>query len=249
VLGSYAGWAAPHATLGAAEEQQRVNWVKSEEMRPRYWGKVRAIQNCCAGAGIRALHQVWSSITTFEDGCLSVNMLLDKEIPQARVTSLIPFEGRLHIQTKQDCRVRFRLPDGVAPAEVKATAGGRAMDLKQENAFISAGDLSAGETMEVSMPLPRRTEDFTVGNAGFQQYGFTAEWKGDTVIRMTPDEDNTTTGMSHVMKERIPVYYGSDAPGRMYEREGFRETAPDVTPGRVALDAGRIDWYSLREMK
>ncbi|NLX04317.1 MAG: hypothetical protein GXY33_04130 [Phycisphaerae bacterium] len=246
VLGSFAGWSAPHAMLACAEEQQRFTWVKSQELQPRYWGKVRAIQNCCAGAGVRGLHQVWSNIATFADGQLSVNMLMGKRVPEARITGFAPFEGRATIQMLQDCRLRFRPSSDLRPEQVNVRLNGRNVQTKWNGPFVEMGAVRRGDQIEVAYPLPQRREAVTIGNPGFQSYRFQADWKGDTVIAVEPDPNNATTGHSHVMNQRIPVYYGPDAPGRLYQRDAWRKDRTDVALSQPAPDDRRIDWFSLR---
>ncbi len=246
VRGSFAGWAAPHAQLGVGEEQQRHCWVKSECLRPRYWGKIRALQNCCAGAGIRALHMVWSNIATFDNNTLSVNMLMDKSIPQARITSFVPYQGRAKIDILRDCNVRFRVSPAVKDAEVRVTRNGNPVTPTRDGVFLNVGKSAVGDVLEITFPQPVRSQDFTVGNKGFQQYNFTAEWKGDTVVAMKADPTNATTGFSHVMNERVPVWFGPDAPGLMYKREAYRKDRTDVTPSKTVMDNGVIDWFRLK---
>ena len=245
VVGSFAGWAGPHAQLGVAEEQQRFCWVKSPELRPRYWGKIRGIQNCCAGAGIRALHQVWTNIATFKDHRLDVNMLIDKQVPAATITSFIPYRGQARIEMKQAGEVRVRVSADLEIKDVQATVNGKTIEIKPEGSFINAGKLAAGDVLEVKFPLPLRTEHFMVGNKGFQQYHFKADWKGDTVVAMHADADNPKTGFSHSMGTRTPVFYGPDAPGPMYQRKYLVSDTPNVPASQPVLDTGVIDWYSL----
>jgi hypothetical protein len=246
VRGSFAGWAAPHAQLGVAEEQQQFTWVKSPELRPRYWHKVRAIQNCCAGAGIRALFQVWSSIATFDDGCLTVGMLMDKEIPEARITNFAPYAGKAKIDVRKDCRVRFHVSSDTPASKVQATVAGQPVTLSEKNGYLVADRVAAGQSLELTFPLVEKTEAFTIGNAGFQKYNFTAQWVGDTIVNMTADPSNADTGLSHIFKEHIPVYYREDAPGRMYQ--GRKSNLPEnqVTPSATTKDTTTIDWYRLK---
>jgi len=246
VRGSFAGWASPHAQLGVGEEQQRYTWVKTESLRPRYWGKIRAIQNCCAGAGIRALHMAWSNIATFQDNTLSVNMLMDKKIPQATITSFIPYQGKAAIQVNQNCKLRFRVSSSVRDSEIKTTIKGQPVTTKRDGVFLTVDQVRAGDTLEVSFPLATKSENFTVGNKGFQQYNFTADWKGDTIVAMHADPKNPTTGFSHVMKERVPVWFGPEAPGLMYQRDDYKKDNANVTPSETVVDQGKIDWFSLK---
>jgi hypothetical protein len=247
VKGSFAGWASPHAQLGVGEEQQRYNWVKSESLRPRYWGKIRALQNCCAGAGIRALHMAWSNIATFQDDTLTVNMLMDKTIPQATITSFIPYQGRATIRVNRDCKVRFRVSPSVPGHDIRTTCQGKPMATKREGVFLTIEQVKTGDVLEITFPLREKTEPFTVGNNGFQQYNFTAEWKGDTIVGMQADPANPKTGFSAVMKEPVPVWFGPDAPGLMYQRDACRKDHTDMTAAETVMDQGKIDWFSLEQ--
>jgi hypothetical protein len=246
VRGSFAGWASPHAQLGVGEEQQRYTWVKSECLRPRYWGKIRAIQNCCAGAGIRALHMTWSNIATFSDNTLTVNMLMDKCLPQAKITSYVPYAGHAVIEAKYAGTLRVRPSSSVRDEQLRVTRGGQVVSVRREGVFVVIDGVQPGEAYDIRFPLAERSESFVVGNAGFQQYNFTADWKGDTIVAMQADPNNATSGLSHVMKERVPVWFGPQAPGLMYRREAYRVACSGVTPAATAMDNGRIDWYSLK---
>lgn len=77
LAGAFAGWSAPHA-LQAHEESLWPEWARTESLQPHYLGKVRTVQNCCAGAGIRVLHQAWKNIVTRDGQRVSVNMLISK---------------------------------------------------------------------------------------------------------------------------------------------------------------------------
>jgi hypothetical protein len=81
-----------------------------------------------------------------------------------------------------------------------------------------------------------------VGNEGFQQYAFEADWLGETVTAIRCDPANSKTGFSNMMKREVPLFYGSDAPGVMYQES---EPLESSIPG-PCLDEGKVDWYHLR---
>jgi hypothetical protein len=245
VLGSFAGWSAPHALL-AYEEELDPGWTRAEEMKVRYIGKIRALQNCCAGGGIRALHQVWSNIATFKDGVLSVNMLIDKRTPEARITSYIPYEGRARVELTRDCTVRFRISPDIKQADLSLSINGRKIAPVSDGLFINAGRLKASDILEIKLPLSERTETVVIGNEGYQQYRFEARWKGDTVVDMQPDPSNAATGFSRLMKKPTRTFYGPEAPGRIYQRKMYEASVSEVTPSCPVTDERKIDWYSLQ---
>jgi hypothetical protein len=244
VIGSFAGWSAPHALL-AYEEEHHPNWVRSQEMKPRYIGKIRALQNCCAGGGIRAVHQVWSNVATFKDNRLSVNMLIDKKIPEAKVTSFIPVEGLARVEVYRDCEVRVRVLSDVNRDEVRLSVGGRSISPIWEGVFVNAGRLKAGEVVEIKLPLLERTEEVVVGNEGHQQYRYRVHWKGDMVMKIEADPTNAATGYTWLMDKRMKTFYGPDAPGQIYRRESYESAKSSTMRSNPTNDERRIDWYSL----
>ena len=221
LAGAFAGWSAPHGLL-AYEETFWPEWVKTPRMYPRYLGKVRALQNCCAGAGIRALHQVWSNIAWFDGDCLQVNLVMDKRINGARITSLLPLEGKVVIQLERKCDVRVRAPavTGNQPLEVALHSAGRAVRVEpvQRGPFLEVGNLAAGDRIEITFPQPTREEIIAIGNPDRQQYRFRVAWKGNTVTEVQPAPDNARSGYSRVEKRDVRLFYGEDTPGRLYQR-------------------------------
>ncbi len=97
-------------------------------MRTLQWGgpelrnKTRAFQNCCGGSGTHGLFIVWKNAARVENGTLSVNLHIDKLLPQAEIRCFQPYQGRLTIAMKQDCKVRVRIPDFVKANEIKVAS-------------------------------------------------------------------------------------------------------------------------------
>jgi hypothetical protein len=104
ITGAWAGWSSPNHIL-AYRETLNAHWGGAE-LRD----KVRALQNCCGGSGVHGLFILWKNAARFEDGVLSVNLHLDKKLPQAEIRCEQPYRGRLRIALSQDCAVRLRIP-------------------------------------------------------------------------------------------------------------------------------------------
>lgn len=248
LIGAFAGWSSPNGLLACAEELH-PGWVRTDERRPHYIPKVRAFQNCCAGAGIRALYQVWTNLAIFHNDTLDVNVLIDKHLPQAKITSFIPFRGCVRVELMAAASIRIRIPSNVTLDEMRATSGGQSIALTADSAYAKTPKLPAGTVVEFTMPMPTRTEAVTIANPRFQSYRYTAQWKGDTVISMAADPTNPKTGYSGLMKQNIPVFYGPDAPGPMYQRASWMADHADVAISPSTTDKSTIDWYSLTPIK
>jgi pimeloyl-ACP methyl ester carboxylesterase len=210
MVGGYAGWSSPVHILAACET---LHWGG-----PELRNKTRAFQNCCGGSGTHGFYIAWKNAARFEDGTLSVNLHIDKLLPEAEIRGYQPYKGLLTIDLKRPCKVRVRIPEFVEPGEMKVEGGNsgqgsvvRGQDSASDHTppaagnplaslppnpkprvwgnYLELGDRQAGERIEVSYPLPLREETESVGNPGFRQYRYRVAWRGDTVVRLTPVGD------------------------------------------------------------
>ena len=237
MVGGYAGWSAPNHILAACET---LPWGG-----PELRGKARAFQNCCGGSGTHAFFTAWKNAARFANGVLSVNLHIDKLLPQAEIRCYQPHEGLLTIHLKESCRVKVRLSDFVKPAEIKVESASSTVDLKTSDNFLDLGWRTAGEIIRVNYPLPILPEEISVGNAGFRQYRYRVTWKGDTVVRMEPLENEYATGYSDFDKKDVACFYGEDGPGKLYQREHWlNDAAPELSP--IHLDDGTLDFWYLK---
>ena len=99
----------------------------------------------------------------------------------------------------------------------------------------------------MSYPLPVREEIESVGNPGFRQYDYRVTWLGDTVVRLAPvgEAVKHKTGFSEYAHKQVEIFYGTEGPGPLYQREYLlHETAePKLTP--LHMDDGCLDFWSL----
>ena len=135
IIGAWAGWSSPNHIL-AYRETLNAHWGGAE-LRD----KVRALQNCCGGSGVHGLFILWKNAARFEDGVLSVNMHLDKKLPQAEIRCEQPYRGRLRIDLRQDCAVRLRIPEFTTAAEMQVTGQQRGRPTRGRRAPAGRGQL------------------------------------------------------------------------------------------------------------
>ncbi len=235
--GGYAGWTSPTHILAAREE---LHWGG-----PELRGKTRAFQNCCGGSGTHAFFIVWKNCARFENGTLSVHLHIDKLLPQAEIRCYQPYQGLLTVDLRESCKVRVRIPEFVVPENIRATSGGGEVKAVISGNYLDLGARQAGERLVVTYPMREWVEEVSVGNPGFRQYRYRVTWKGDTVVRMTPIGESSKTGFSDFDGRQVPVFYGADGPGPLYQREYMlEETQPK--PARLHADDGSLDFWFLR---
>jgi hypothetical protein len=236
MVGGYAGWTSPTHFLAAREG---LCWGG-----PELRGKTRAFQNCCGGSGTHGLFIVWKNAARVEKGTLSVNLHIDKLLPQAEIRCCQPYKGRLTIHLKQDCKVHVRIPEFVAANQIKAASDRGEVKATVWGNYLELGDRKAGEKLSITYPLPVREEEVAIGNTGFRQYHYRVTWKGDTVVRMTPIGEQVKTAYSDFDKKPVEVFYGEEGPGRLYQREYMLQPAePMAAP--LHLDDGTLDFWLL----
>jgi len=155
LAGGYAGWASPTHILAARENLQ---WGA-----PDLRNKTRAFQNCCGGAGTHGFFIAWKNAARFDHGPPSVNLHIDKLLPQAEIRGFQPYKGLLAIQLKQDGKVRVRTPEFVLAKEVTVRSGTNAIQPRIWGNYLELGDRKAGEEIELAYLLPLREEEATLG--------------------------------------------------------------------------------------
>lgn len=238
MVGGYSGWTSPTHILAAREE---LHWGG-----PELRGKTRAIQNCCGGSGTHGLFIVWKNAARFDNGTLSVDLHIDKLLPQAEIRSQQPFRGLLTIDLKESCKVRVRIPEFVDAKSIQAKSSRGDVAARVWGNYLELGARQAGEKLEVSYPVPVSDEEVTIGNPGFRQYRYRVTWKGDTVVGMTPIGEQVTTAFSDFDGKPVEVFYGASGPGPLYQRAGLLQ---DVAPAPTSLhmDDGTLDFWYLRK--
>jgi hypothetical protein len=237
MVGGYAGWSSPTHILAACETLD-AHWGG-----PELHGKTRAFQNCCGGSGTHAFFIAWKNAARFADGRLSVNLHIDKLLPQAEIRCYQPYQGLLTVALKEPCALRVRIPEFVAPDQIKATISGEALETRVWGNYLELGPQPAGATVRVTYPVPVLTEEVSIGNPGFRQYHYRVTWKGDTVVRMEPLGNDCEAGYSDFDKAEVAVFYVEAGPHRLYQREGMLANVKP-TPAALHEDGGALDfWY------
>ena len=239
--GGWAGWSSPTHFLAACETLGH-HWGG-----PELHDKTRVFQNCCGGSGMHALFIAWKNAARFENGTLTVNLHIDKLLPQAEIRGYQPFRGLLTLQMKQACAVRVRVPDFVETRDLAVEVNGAKVTATVFGNYIELGPRNPGDSLRISYPLPIVTEEEEIGNPGFRHYRYRVTWKGDTVVRMEPIGTQYTTGYSEYDKRDVRVFYGNDGPGPLYQRSAFlQDREPALSP--LHIDDGALDfWAGLQE--
>ena len=194
-LGSFSGFSGRNDLFG-----------ETSEMRMK-------IMQCCNGAGTRGLYDLWHHAADDDGRRARVHMAFSRPTAWGDILSHIPYAGRIEVRMKADRALGIRVPGGVAPAEVSACRNGAPVAVGTKGGYAWLEGLRAGDVAVLCHPLPQSSRAYPVPGVGV----FTARFKGDTVVAMTPQ------GACAPLYQRAR-YLQSDAPEverrwRMPERE------------------------------
>jgi hypothetical protein len=166
-------------------------------------GHTNDVQACCVGSGVRGLFLGWNSIVTGDHRLARVNLLLSRGGRLVRVSSHLPFAGRVDLTAQQDLReLRVRIPGwagyaGVRVARRSPGDGGEPPGNGGQPAgpgapepgppswapdgTVSVRAMRAGETVSVTFPVAEA--ETAEEAAGFR---YVARWRGDDVTGISP---------------------------------------------------------------
>jgi hypothetical protein len=161
VVGSFAGWAS--ANDYCANKESPI------------------ISGCCTGNGARAIFHVLENMLEFDDGKLSVHLLLNHASPWADVNSYIPFSGQIDILMKTACNVEIRIPEWVKPEEVTCSVNNAPREVNLQGRYAQIGSVESGNVVTMNFPISERTVKTSLGNVSY-----TLIIKGNDVISIDP---------------------------------------------------------------
>ena len=168
--GAFAGWSAPNDwTVPSAEHEN-------------------SITHCCTGSASRTMYYVWQHILSYQDGTLSVNLLLNRASAWCDVYSYIPYEGRVDLKIRKVCRqTRLRIPQWISGGseEVSCQLNGQGHPITWQGRYINLGPAKPGDLITVKFPISDRTVSETIGGVTYR-----LEIRGNTVLSIDPPGRN-----------------------------------------------------------
>ncbi len=142
--------------------------------------RFRSIAGCCVGMAPVALGIVWSRSITSDGSAVTVNIPLDKETEQIKLTSDYPNEGRMTAEAKTACSIGFRLYPFMGD-DVAFTLNGQAYKPSIENGIAVFADLKAGDVAVLTQKLETVEKKEHV-----RGMDLTVLWRGCDVVDILP---------------------------------------------------------------
>ena len=161
----------------------------------RYGGNEMDMMGCCLPEGMRAIHTAWINAVVGDNGEVRVNMALDRDAPEACVTSFLPNQGRVTVMAKVPADFLLRPPAWAAKDSVRAYRNDEPIPIEWRDAYVDFGQVPEGTTLTVTYPLVTFVQHLAVKNSqGEPDRHLTVTWRGNTVMKLGPKGD------------RLPLY-------------------------------------------
>ena len=220
LLGAFAGWPTVNDFHGC----------------PQVQGGGLLAMHCCTGEGSAALYRVWENILHHEDGKLKINLLLNRASPWADVDSYIPYEGRVDVKIKTPCELSLRIPEWVAPDEVKCQVNGAARTPSWQGRRAVLGKVEPKDVAMLTFPIFERTDKTRI-----QGKEYTLIRKGNDVVHIEPPG----TYCPWYQRDKYRENEGADEEGRAFRgstanrlvREVEHAPSSETTPLRLQRQA------------
>ena len=234
MLGAFAGWSAFDRFFGQTPRFGE-DWLK-RDVTPRdvYLGKPRLFQNCCSGAGLKAIYLAWSQAVQCRGDELRVNLLINRATPQARVT-VRGDAGSVEVTVKptRACSLSVRKPDWAEDEGTAVTKNGEPVSLELSGSCLLLPRVEAGACVTVRLPLATATGEFEGVDGRSEPERFAVVCKGDSVLRVRSlggGPSGEEKAQASVMADAYPLYQRNAT--ALYSEE----PAPRVV-------APAIDWF------
>jgi hypothetical protein len=142
---------------------------------------------CCMYSGVIALYTGWHDAMTFRNGQLKINYFLNRESPDAVMTTRQPLAGEAKIALRRPADVAIRLPNWLRREQLSIQVDGRVMTAAQAfdptGHFLALGRLGVGATIKLRFPLEERV---TIERFSGRRYRVL--WRGNYVVQLGPRE-------------------------------------------------------------
>ena len=139
------------------------------------------VEGCCLGAAVRGCFLAWDSAIEKTGGVVYVNMAFSRNSPWLELVSYQPYEGRVDMLVHDAEKIKMRVPSWVDRAGLRVSINGAPVAADYDGIFIKISGLRKGDTVKIEYPL---IPDVRTEQVNGTQYA--TEWKGDTVVGISP---------------------------------------------------------------
>ncbi|MCL2774450.1 MAG: hypothetical protein FWD71_14050 [Oscillospiraceae bacterium] len=140
------------------------------------------VEGCCLGSGIRGCYLVWNGAVEKKGGTVYVNMAFSRNSSWVEIISYQPYEGRVDIIVHDAEKAAVRIPSWVNKKDVRISVNNMPVHAEYANQlYVKVSGLHKDDHIKIQYPLRCHTAVESVNGAEYS-----VEWKGDTIVGITP---------------------------------------------------------------
>jgi len=159
----------------------------------RQWGKEDDgdVEGCCVNGGMRGIFMAYTNAVTKKNKDLFINLLFDHEASNLKVKSLLPFAGKIVIESKPTqenslpVNILVRIPDWANKDTIQVLENQKQVPGNIESGYIKIPLNYPGAQIEMTFDTRSKKETITLSGKHYE-----LEWLGDTVLQVLPPGKN-----------------------------------------------------------
>ncbi|MBN2293080.1 MAG: glycoside hydrolase family 127 protein [Pirellulales bacterium] len=146
------------------------------------------MMGCCVPEGMRSIYTAWKFTVQNKEGGVFVNMCFDRETEAAKVTSFLPFTGRMTVEAKVAKDFYLRPPTWALKSRIKAYVNKKPVPLLWRDSYVFFDNARQGDELTITYPLVTFVQKQVVPElaAGIAGKETTITWLGNTVMKLEP---------------------------------------------------------------
>jgi len=151
------------------------------------------VMHCCTGNASQGLYYAWEGAVRESGDTAQVNLLLNRAAKLLDVHSCLPHEGKVILKNKGARRIAVRIPAWVDRRALRATVGGKPVDLDwMSNRLIFCG-LDAPCEITLTFPIAETTARYTVAANTPAEHAFICTFRASTCVDISPKDTAPTS--------------------------------------------------------
>ena len=181
-----------------------------------YFGAVRPnavlkpwVMHCCTGNATQGLYYAWEGAVRERGDTAEVNLLVNRASKLLDVYSHLPYEGKVVLKNKGARRIAVRIPAWVDRRGLRATLGGKPVDLDWMGNRLVFCRLDAPCEIALAFSVRESKASYTVAANTPQAHAFDCTFRASTCVDISPKDPDPRSYQlyvrGHMRKDQAPM--------------------------------------------
>ncbi len=144
------------------------------------------MMGCCVPEGMRSIYTAWKFAVQNKPAGVFVNMCFDRETPEAKVSSFLPFTGRITVNAKIARDFYLRPPAWAPKGQIKAYRNQKQEPLLWRDSYLLFENAQKGDELTLTYPLITFVQKQSKEELQLAVKTYTITWVGNTAVDIQP---------------------------------------------------------------